>query len=316
VKNYYNVLRRCQIVWLSAWPLWALVVLVSLAPLRMLQTGYVRTALATPILLIVPGSITLGAFFRQRHRPQGMTFICYAILLSVAWSITVSLILYVCGVLITVTSTYWCFVTCSALLAIVAETRLLLDRKGKGRRIKEEPQSIDPDQSQAEANDVDTPGWARTEVWFAILAMILGTTLLGGGLYIYDHSQHPTPAGYTTIDWTGSRIDGDVAVGPTGSKLSFEIVHHQSNTATFRLSAAWLGTPSRPLVKPLILTIGPNQTFKGSLFVPPLPDGCPYRIVLSLDATRHIDPLTKKRQIWSIDANVHDPSKSLETCRL
>lgn len=202
------------------------------------------------------------------------------------------------------------------MLTVVAEARLLLGRPGKGRRIANEQEPIDPDRSHAEANDVDTPALAKTEVLFAILAMALGVSLLGGGLYIYDHSKHPTPAGYTRIAWAGSRIDGDIAVGPAGSNLSFEIVHHQSDTATFRLSAAWLGTPSRPLAKPLTLSIGPNQTFKGSLFVPPLPDGCPYRIVLSLAATRHINPLTKKLQIWSINADVHDPNKSLKTCRL
>jgi hypothetical protein len=316
VKNYHDLSRRFQLVWLSAWPLWVLVLLVSMAALRILPVGYVRTALTTPILLIVPGSITLGAFFGHRYRPQGMIFICYAVLLSIAWSITASLILYVCGVLITFTSTYWCLLTCSAVLAVVAEARLLLDRPGKGRRIANQHEPIDPDRSHAEANDVDTPALAKTEVWFAILAIALGVSLLGGGLYIYDHSQHPTPAGYTRIAWAGSRIDGDIAVGPAGSKLSFEIVHHQSDTATFRLSAVWLGTPSRPLAKPLTFSIGPNQVFKGSLFVPPLPDGCPYRIVLSLAATRHINPLTKKPQIWSINADVHDPSKSLETCRL
>ena len=140
-------------------------------------------------------------------------------------------------------------------------------------------------------------------------------SLLAGGLYAYDHLPHPAPAGYTWMAWTGPPIKGDIAIGSAGTKLGFQIVHHQSDTTTFKLSAAWLGSTSRPLAKPLTFSIGPNQTFRGALFVPPLPDGCTYRIVVALTAARQIDPLTKKPQTWSINADVHDPSKSSKTCK-
>jgi hypothetical protein len=55
--------------------------------------------------------------------------------------------------------------------------------------------------------------------------------------------------------------------------------------------------------------IGPDQTFQGALFVPPLPDGCTYRIVITLTAAQRADP-----QTWSINADVHDPGKSTKTC--
>jgi hypothetical protein len=315
VTGNHGFLRRFELVWLSAWPLWALVVFASLAVVHLLPGGDVRAALAAPILLTVPGSLTLGAIFSQRHRPRGTIFVCYAALLSAAWSIFASLTLYACGILIAAASTYWCLLIFSAVLAIVAETRLLLEWPGRGRRVARKPETIDPDLSQAEANDTETPSAARTRGYYAVLAIVAGVSLLGGGLYAYDHLPHPASTGYTEIAWTGHQIDGDVAIGRVGSGLGFQIVHHQSVATTFRLSAAWLGTPSRPLAKPVTLSIGPNQTFRGTLFLPPLPDGCTYRIVVTLTATRLINPLTKKLQTWSINVDVHEPSKSLKTCK-
>ena len=45
------------------------------------------------------------------------------------------------------------------------------------------------------------------------------------------------------------------------------------------------------------LRIGPNQTFHGTLFVPPLSNGCTYRIVVTLTTAPQIDPLTKRRRV-------------------
>ena len=70
-------------LWLSTWPLWTLLVFASLAAVRLLPAGYARAAVAAPILLMVPGSLTLGAVFNQRRRPRGLVFVCYAALLSV-----------------------------------------------------------------------------------------------------------------------------------------------------------------------------------------------------------------------------------------
>jgi hypothetical protein len=315
VTGDHGVLRRLKDAWMSAWPIWALLVFASLAAVRLLPGGYIRAALAAPILLTVPGSVTLGALFGQRQRPRGTAFVCYAALLSAAWSIFASLALYVCGVLITAASTYFCLLIFSAALAIAAQARLLLGRQGTGRRVASKPDVIDPDLSHAEVSDSQTPAAARSGGYYAILAIVAGVSLLGGGLYAYDHLPHPAPVGYTWITWTGPKIESDVTVGSAGTRLSFQIVHHQSDTTTFRLSAAWLGSSSRPLAKPVTLSIGPDQTFRGTLFVPPLPDGCTYRIVVALTATRQIDPLTNQQQSWSINADIHDPNKSLKTCK-
>jgi len=316
VTGTHDALRRFKLLWLSAWPLWTLAVFASLAAVRLLpEEEYIRAVPAAPILLMVPGSLTLGAVFGQRHRLQGTTFVCYALLLSAIWSVFASLALYADGRLITAASTYWCLLIISAVLAIVAEVRLLVERPGTGRRALGKPETLDPDLSDAEVNEPETPATTRREGYYAILGVAAGVSLLVGGLYAYDHLPHPAPTGYTWIAWTGIPINGDIAVGSAGTKLGFQIVHHQSNTTTFRLSAVWLGTPSRPLARPVTLSIGPNQTFRGALFVPQLPDGCTYRIVVALTAARQIDPLTKKPQTWSINADVHDPSKSLKTCR-
>ena len=56
--------------------------------MRLLPEGYARAAVAAPILLIVPGSLMLGAVFNQRRRPQGVVFVSYAALLSAVWQLS------------------------------------------------------------------------------------------------------------------------------------------------------------------------------------------------------------------------------------
>ncbi len=305
-------LRRLAQLWLSAWPLWALAVFASLAIARWLPNGYGRAAVAAPILLVVPGSITLGAVFHPRRRPRGVTFACFAVLLSAVWSAFASLILYVRHVSITADSTYVCLLIVCAMLAIAAQARLMLASPGRGRRVARQPGRVDP--FEAEANEAESPAASGTG-FYAIAAIVAGVSLLAGGLYAYDHHSHPAPVGYTWIAWTAAfPANGDVAVTSPGAKLDFQIVHHEPETAAFRLSAAWQGTPSQPLAKPVTVSVGPDKTFNGALFVPPLPNGCTYRIVVTLTAARQIDPLTHKPQTWSLNADVHDPSKSPKSC--
>ena len=258
----------------------------SLAVVRLLPVGYVRTALTAPIFLMVPGALTLEAVFGQRRRPRGAAFLCYAALLSAVWSAFVSLALYAGGVLITFDSTYLGLLVVSAVLAFAAQARLVLGRQGTGRRVASKADATDPDLSQAEIDDASLPAPPSGGWLYGILAVVVGVSLLAGGLYSYDHLPQPAPTGYTWIAWTGPRISGDIAVGSAGAELHFQVVHRQSDRTTFRLSAVWLGNPPRPMAKPLTVSIGPDQTFHGSLFVPPLPDGCAYRLVVALTAAR------------------------------
>jgi hypothetical protein len=315
VTDAQAILRWIKALWLATWPFCALAIFAGLALVTLLPSGYGRAIVAAPIAFAVPGSLTLSALFSQRFRPQGIVFVCYTVLLSAAWSVFASLVLYALGDLITAGNTYWCLLIVSAVLATAAEARLLLERPGKGRRVADAPEDVDLDLSDSEINNAELPTKAGRRGYYAFLATIAGVSLLVGGTYSYEHLPHPAPVGYTWIAWTGPQIKGNVDVGATGTKLGFQIVHHQEDTATFQLSASWQGTHLRPLARPLTLRIGPDQTFRGTLFVPPLPDGCIYRIEVALIADKQIDPFTKKQQTWFINADIHDPSKSLRTCK-
>jgi hypothetical protein len=256
---------------------------------------------------MAPGSLTLGAVFSQFNRPRGAAFICYTALLSAIWTAFASLALYSLGVRITADSTYWCLLAASAALAVVAEGRLLFGRPGRGRRAAPKPETMDPDLSDDEARSAKTPEVVRRPAYYGMAAVVAGAGLLAGGVYAYESLPHPAPAGYTWMAWTGPQIKGPIAIGSVGTDLRFEIVHRQPDTTTFRLSAVWLGSPSRPLAKSVIFRIGPNRTFQGTLFVPPLPDGCTYRIVVTLATPA----LPKNSQTWSINADVYDPAKKV-----
>lgn len=308
----HSGLRRYKPLWMSAWPLWTLAVFASLAVVRLLPDGYIRAVVAAPILLMVPGSLTLGVVFGQHGRPRGAAFLCYAALLGTVWSVFASLALYARGVLITSDSTFWCLLVVSAVLAVAAEVRLLLGRPGEGRRVARKPEAQDPDLFDAAADDAETSTAVRDTGYYAFLAVVAGVVLLAGGLYASDHLPQPAPTGYTWMAWTKPPTTRDIPIGPGGTKLSFQIVHRQPDTTTFRLNAEWLGDPSRPLAQPVTLNIGPNQTFRGALYVPALPNGCTYRIVVALTAAGQPTP---KPQTWSINADVHDPSKSPKTCK-
>jgi hypothetical protein len=301
-------------LWLSTWPCWALLVFAGLAAMRFPEGGYARATMAAAILLVVPGSLTLAAVFSRQRRPRGLVFVCYAALLSAIWSAFASLGLSVARELITAESMYWCMLAVSAALAVAAEARLLVERPRRGRRAARRLEVLN--QSDDQADDAEAPAGASGAGHYSIAAVVAGVCLLAGGLYAYDRLPHPAPTGYTWIAWTGPPIEGDIAIGSTGKKLSFQIVHHQPDITTFRLRAAWLGNPSTPLAKPITFSIGPNQTFQGALFIPALSNGCTYRILMTLTAARQIDPLTKKTQTWSINADVYDPSKPSKTCKL
>ncbi len=308
-------MRKVKSLWLASWPWWLLVVFASLAAVRWLPGGYTRAAVAAPILLMAPGSLTLGAVFSAGSRPRGAAFVCSAALLSAIWTAFASLVLYALGVRITADSTYVCLLAVSAALAAVAQARLLFGRPGRGRRAAPKPEIVDPDLSEAETRSAKTREVARGSACYGVAAVVAGAALLAGGLYAYERLPHPAPTGYTWMAWTGPRISGPVAIGSSGSDLRFQIVHHQPDTTIFRLSAMWLGSPPRTLANPLTVRIGPDKTFQGILFVPPLPDGCTYRIVVALTTAPQIDPLIKQAQSWSINADVYEPGKPSKTCK-
>jgi hypothetical protein len=306
-----NVPSRLALVWLAAWPLWSLAIFAGLALVRLLPAGYPRAVAAVPILLLVPGSVTLGALFHPQRRPRGITFACYATLLGAVWTAFASLLLYLQGVLITAGSTYLCLLIICAVLALAAQARLVLGSPGRGRRAAREPAAADS--FYAERNDAQAPV-SRGAGLYCAAAVVAGVCLLGGGLYAYDHHPQPAAAGYTMLDWAGLPPTGNVTISAAGARLGFQIVRHGPGTGTYLLSAAWLGSPPRPLAAPVTVRVGSGRTYRGALFVPSPPDGCIYRIEMTLTAARQSDPLTRQPQSWSLDADVRDPSKPSKKC--
>jgi hypothetical protein len=305
--------RRIRDLWLSAWPLWAVLIFALLAATRLLPGGAGRAVLATPILLTVPGALTLGAVFGRHRRPQGVAFASYTVLLSVIWTVFAALAMYVAGVLITAVHLYWCLLVISAGLAAAAGARLVLGWQGSGRRVAARPEEADPDLSDAEVQAAQAPQ-ARSGALYIATAAVVGAGLLGGGVYAYQHHRGPAAPGYTWLAWTGRPTAGDIALPSHGAQLPFEIVHHQGRATSFRLTATWLGSPSRTLAPPVTFTVGPDQTYHGSLTVPALPDRCTYRLQLVLTAGHQIDPLTKGTPTWTINADVYQPGQAPRSC--
>jgi hypothetical protein len=306
-------------IWQSAWPCCALLLFAGLAAVRLVPAGYLRAAVAVPVLLLVPGSLTLGAIFGVHRRPRGTAFICLAALLGVAWAAFAPLVLYVSGVLITAASTYLCLLAVSAVLAALAQARILIEPPGARRRARNQIGPADPaDPADPDHPGTAQPGTARTPAansrYQAIAAVIGGLALLAGGVYAIDHLPRPAPAGYTWIAWTWPNVTGTVYISPAGMVLPFEIVHQQPGTAAFELEAEWLGTPPRRMAGPLALTVGPDRTFHGTLFIPPLRTGCTYRVVVKLTAVQPAGTPARDRRTWSINTDVRNPGGSLATC--
>ena len=217
-----------------------------------------------------PGSTlgSRGAHARGSPRsrsPRGVVFVCYSALLGAVWSIFASLALYVDGVLITAVSTYWCLLILSTLLAIAAEARLLLRRPRNGRRAAPTsresyltPRSMIPKRRQPRETraipSLGRSGWRHpSRRWIVRI-------------------RSPSASGAHWLHLDG--VDGSSSPrqispsAPPAPNFSFQIVHHQSDNTTFQLTAAWLGNPSQPLAKSVALSVGPNQTYQGTLVVP------------------------------------------------
>jgi hypothetical protein len=299
----------------SFWPLYAMLALVLFGVAQFLPAGYARAVLAAPTLILVPGSLTLGAVFGERSRPRGVAFFYYATLLGVICTVLVSLGLYLVDIRITPTSTYLGVLVLSAVLAAGTGARMWLEQTGDGRRVARPIPSVTSDVSDVEIEAAQRKTASRRRGKpYVLVALIWGTCLLAGAVVAYDHLPHPASPGYTYIAWTGGKNYQDVGVGSTGAELNFQIVNQQPSRDLYKLTAEWLSSPPRQLAAPMNLVLPVGQTFHGSLSVPPLPNGCTYRIVVELTAAGQINHVTGKPQTWSIDADVQDPSKPAKPC--
>src|SRR5271154_4091128 len=199
-----DIVRRSE----TQWPCWLLGLFACLAVTRMLPAGEGRAVAAAPILLSVPGALTLGALLAGRNL-AGVWFGSLAALLSMIWAAFASLALYVLHVPITPESTYWGLLLICALLAAVAQVRLIRGRQGQ----------------PADVRDVRP----RVQAGYSLAAVAAGAALLAGGTYGYLHVPHPVPVGYTWIAWSGAQVKGIIPVGGSGITMPFEIEHQQAD---------------------------------------------------------------------------------------
>jgi hypothetical protein len=296
--------NRPMSILLIVWPVCAFVLFAALAIVRgPSPAGYVRAAVVLPIILVVPGALTLCAIFGQQRRPTGITFVGYAVLLSVAWMAFVSLGLYLMRILITTNSTYWALLTLCGILTVVAERRLFSERQACRYS---ESQDLQSESDNVRPGDSVRP--------FVILGGALAAlVLLFGGVYYYEHGPHPASRGYAELGWTNVGQQDTVAVGSAGSHLEFEIISQQSLTR-FRLSAEWEGRSSHVLAAPVTFSMGMDKTYHGSIFVPSPADSCMYRVVLTMVAIGQRDPLTGHQQTWTLNANIHKQGVSRDAC--
>ena len=148
-----------------------------------------------------------------------------------------SLALYALNVRITADSTYWGLLVVSAVLAVVAAGHgSCLGRPGRGRRAAARPEIPDPDLSDAEASEpgLPPPPGARDAMpsrrrwWQASAFSPAGCT---------PTSTFRSPLPPATLGWPGRARESTVAItiGSAGTDLSFQIVHRQSDTTTFRV---------------------------------------------------------------------------------
>jgi hypothetical protein len=283
--------RRAGAWWRTVWPCWLLLIFAGLAVARALPAGPERAVIVAPILLFVPGALALGALLAGQWL-RGAWFGCLAAVLSMIWAAFASLALYLLSVPITAESTYSCLLLICTLLAAVAQFRL-----------------TKIDAPAASAEDIrETNAWTR--IGYPLAAIAGGGALLAGGTYTYLHVPHPAPVGYTWLAWSGKKVAGVVPVGGAGITMPFEIEHQQPDAAAFQLTAVWTGTGQQhALAKPVTFHIGPDNTMRGVLAIPPPPGGCTYRLLVTLTELGQPHP-----QSWSINADVRHQAQRQRAC--
>jgi hypothetical protein len=286
---------RSSLSWSAAWPCYLFLAFAALALAAVVPAGPPRAVVAVPILLGVPGALTLGAV-QARRSVDAVAFGGLAAVVSAVWLAFAALLLNVVQIRITAGSVYACLLLACAALATVAQLRV---RRGfPETRVQEHG-------SPAAVTDVLSPpdehsGSAARGARYAAVAVVTGAALLAGGAYAYTRASHPAPAGYSWLAWTGPRAAGVITVGPAGRTLRFQIEHQQPGTAEFRLAADWTGGGKQyALAAPRIVRLGAGKTVQASLAIPRPPGACAYHVVVTLTKLGGAHP-----QTWSINADV------------
>ena len=190
--------------------------------------GPARAILAVPVLLGVPGALTLGAA-QARRSVDAVAFCALAVMLSALWLAFATLILTVFQVRISGVSVYACLLLVCCVLAAAAQLAAAPPRGGRGRGA-----------SRAEPADVlsvpDEIGASpKRGAWYAVGGVLAGAALLGGGALAYASAPHQAPAGYTWLAWSGAKANGVIAVGAHG--ISAALRDHPSGAGHDRVPA-------------------------------------------------------------------------------
>ncbi len=284
---------RLRYPWSDAWPWYLLAAFAALALTAVVPGGIARAILAVPVLLGVPGALTLGAA-QARRRVDAVAFCALAVMLSALWLAFATLILTVFQVPISGVSVYACLLLVCCVLATGA--RLQLRRRAAGESMT---------QAEREPADVlcvpDEIGASpKRGAWYAVGGALAGAALLGGGALAYVSAPHRAPAGYTWLAWSGAKASGVIAVGADGIALPFEITHQEPGTTEYRLTASWTGGgKSHALAPPRTLRVVGDKTVAATLSIPQPPGAYAYRVVVTLTELG-----TARPQSWSINAGV------------
>jgi hypothetical protein len=279
--------------WPDAWPWYLLAAFAALALTALVPGGPLRAILAVPVLLGVPGALTLGAA-QARRNVDATAFGALAVMLSALWLAFVTLILTACHALINGVSVYACLLLVCCVLAAAAQRQL--------RRRAAREHAVFPAREPADVLCVpdEIGASASRGAWYAVGGVLAGVALLGGGAVAYTSAPHPAPAGYTWLAWSGVKPTGVIAVGTDGVKLPFLVTNEQPRATEYRLTASWTGGgKSHPLAAPRTVRVSGHKAVKASLSIPQPPGACAYRVVVTLTELGAAHP-----QSWSINADV------------
>jgi hypothetical protein len=278
--------------WLDAWPCYLLAAFAALALTALVPGGPARAVLALPVLLGVPGTLTLGAA-QARRTVDATAFGALAFMLSALWLAFAALILAVLKVRISGVSVYACLLLVCCVLTAAAQWRL---RRAAGEN------AVLPPREPADMLGVPSEAGASPKrgAWYAVGGVLAGAALLGGGALAYASAPRQPPAGYTWLAWSGAKANGVITVGAQGISLPFEITHQEPGTTEYRLTVGWAGDgKAHALAAPQALRVGGDKTVRATLSIPQPPGACAYRVVVTLTELG-----TARPQSWSINAGV------------
>ena len=268
--------RRLRYSWSDAWPWYLLAAFAALALTAVVPGGPARAILAVPVLLGVPGALTLGAV-QARRGVDAVAFGGLALMLGALWLAFAALILTTLQVQINGVSVYACLlVVCCGLAA------------GARRQLRRRAAGEDAAPAWGERADVlcvpdETGASPKRGAWYAAGSVLAGAALLGGGALAYTSAQHPAPAGYTWLAWSDNRADSVITVGADGITLPFEVTRQEPGPAAYRVTASWTGDgQAHALAAPQTLRVGGDKTVTAALSIPQPPGACAYRVVVTL----------------------------------